>query len=192
MKKIASIVSIGGWNQRLFTPDWVSANVFEMPAGESMNINLNDKQLTMSYSWKNIQFTATDKGIELISIDCTSESTKLIDKVYRHLLEMLPYTPVSAYGYNIILSLTKEEFNKTAVYSHVPFNSFDIYKSASHSFSIFKDGSTRTFEIRPNGSGAEIRCNFHFANNCAFPSEGTIFDIISAELNTFLGYEFSL
>ena len=54
MEKNASIVSVGSWNPRIFTPSWVSANVFAMPEGESMNISLNEKQMNLAYTWKDI------------------------------------------------------------------------------------------------------------------------------------------
>ena len=67
MKLEASIVSLGGWNSRIFTPVWVSENVFAMPEGESMNIALNEQQLSLVYIWKNIQLLLSDTRLELKS-----------------------------------------------------------------------------------------------------------------------------
>lgn len=65
MEITASIVSVGSWNPRIFTPEWVSTNVFSMPEGDTMNIALNEKQMNLTYAWKGIQLLMTDRGIEM-------------------------------------------------------------------------------------------------------------------------------
>ena len=192
MKKIASIISVGSWNPKIFTPEWVSANVFEMPEGDSMDIRLNDRQMTLTYIWKGIMFSMTDKGIELKTEACDKQTLRLMDHIYKHLMDILPYTPITAFGYNLNLSLTQEEYEKTKASRIISMQAFDIYKETSHSFTAIKDRVMRTFEIRQVLSGAEIKCNFHYLNKDLLPIEGTAFDIIVSEFKHFLGYELDL
>ena len=73
MKVEASIVSLGSWNSRIFTPTWVSEKVFAMPEGDSMNVGLNDQQMSLTYLWKNIQLLINDSRIEFKTNQCTKE-----------------------------------------------------------------------------------------------------------------------
>ena len=101
MKVEASIVSVGSWNSRIFTPAWVSANVFAMPNGESMNIALNEQQMTLSYEWNSIQLIMSDTRIEFKSNKQSKETLALMEQCYQRLSELLPYTPVVAVGYSV-------------------------------------------------------------------------------------------
>lgn len=192
MKKVASIISVGSWNPKIFNPEWVSANVFAMPEGETMDIRLNDKQMTLTYIWKDIMFSMTDKGIELKTEKCEAQVLQLMEAIYKHLMEVLQYTPITAFGYNLNLSLTAEEYAKTKISGLVQMQVLDIYKETSHSFTAVKDGVLRTFDIRSIEDGAEIRCNFHYTQKNSLPNEGTVFNIIASEFQHFLGYELDI
>ena len=60
-------------------PTWVSDKVFAMPEGDSMNVGLNDQQMSLTYLWKNIQLLITDSRIEFKTNQCTSEILTLME-----------------------------------------------------------------------------------------------------------------
>ncbi len=191
MEKTASIVSVGSWNPRIFTPNWVSENVYSMPEGDTMNVSLNDKQMNLTYNWKGIQFFITDRGIE-IKADVNSLSIlKEMERIYKHLSDILSYTPVSAVGYNLNILLSKEEFEKSNIGGLLFPNDINIYTCNSQTFAANKDGAIRSFDVRRTKDGAEIKCNFHYANPQDIPSDSSIFEIAISELKHFLGYELS-
>lgn len=191
MKKTASIVSLGGWNPRIFTPDWVSVNVFSMPEGDSMNVSINEKQMNLTYTWKDIQLSITDRGVEMKANAESHDTLKEMEGIYNHLSEILPYTPVSAVGYNFSVVLTKEEFGKTDIAGISVPKDIDIYTCNSQTFVANKDGAIRSFDIRRKNDGVEIRCNFHYNMPQSNMADSSIFDIIILELKHFLGYELS-
>ena len=191
MKIEASIVSVGSWNSRIFTPAWVSANVFAMPDGESMNIALNEQQMTLSYEWKNIQLQLSDTRIEFKCNQCRKETLALMEQCYQHLSELLPYTPVTAVGYNLNITLTLDEFKKTVVSESLVQSNIDIYINGTQTFSAVKDGAVRSFVVQQNTDNAEIRANFHYPQPKLIPAVGTAFGVIESEMKHFLGYEFS-
>jgi len=189
MEITASIVSVGSWNPRIFTPEWVSTNVFSMPEGDTMDIALNEKQMNLTYAWNGINLLMTDRGIEMKSDAKSKDVLIKMEKIYKHLYEVLPYTPITAVGYNLNLTFAKEEFDKTKIAEIIKPQSLDIYSSNSQTFSAIKDGAIRSFDVRTSGGSAEIRCNFHFAPPQKEQNGTSVFDIIITEFSKFLGYE---
>lgn len=188
----ASIISLGSWNPRIFTPEWVSTNVFSMPEGDTMNIAINEKQMNLTYEWKGIQLIMTDRGIEMKTNESSFAVLNKMEIIYQHLSEVLPYTPITAVGYNLNLTLSKDEFEKTKVAEIIKPQTVDIYKSNSQTFSVLKDGAIRSFDVRTSEDVAEIRCNFHYAAPQKEPHDTSVFKIIINELIHFLGYELTL
>lgn len=192
MKVEASIVSVGSWNSRIFTPAWVSANVFAMPDGESMNIALNEQQMTLSYEWNDIQLLMSDTRIELKSNKRSKETLALMEQCYQRLSELLPFTPVAAVGYNLNLTLTLDEYRQTAVSGVFEQKKIDIYTNGTQTFSAVVDGTVRSFVIQQNTDNAEIRANFHYPQPKLTPAVGTAFGIIESEMKHFIGNEFNI
>lgn len=192
MKVEASIVSVGSWNSRIFTPAWVSANVFAMPDGESMNIALNEQQMTLSYEWNDMQLLMSDTRIELKSNKRSKETLALMEQCYQRLSELLPYTPVAAVGYNLNLTLTLDEYRLTAVSEIFEQQKIDIYTNGTQTFSAVIDGAERSFVVQLNTDNAEIRANFHYPQPKLTPAVGTAFGIIESEMKHFIGNEFNI
>ena len=188
----ASIVSVGSWNPRIFTPDWVSSNVFSMPEGDTMNIAINEKQMNLNYTWKGIQLLMTDRGIEIRTAEKSMDVLFKMEQIYRHLSEVLPYTPISAVGYNLNLTFSKEDFENTKVAGIINPQKVDIYSTNSQTFSALKDGAIRSFDVRTSDNAAEIRCNFHYTTPLKEQNGSSVFEIIINELKHFLGYELTL
>lgn len=192
MKVEASIVSVGSWNSRILTPAWVSANVFAMPNGESMNIALNEQQMTLCYEWNGIQLLMSDTRIEFKSNKQSKETLTLMEQCYQRLSELLPYTPVAAVGYNLNITLTLDEYKQTVVSGILEQKNIDIYTNGTQTFSAVKDGAVRSFVVQLNADNAEIRANFHYPQPKLTPAVGTTFGIIESELKYFIGNEFSI
>ena len=192
MKVEASIVSVGSWNSRIFTPAWVSANVFAMPDGESMNIALNEQQMTLSYEWNDIQLLMSDTRIEFKSNKRSKETFALMEQCYQRLSELLPFTPVVAVGYNLNLTLALDEYRQTEVSRLLEQKKIDIYTNGTQTFSAVKDDAVRSFVVQLNADSAEIRANFHYRKPKLTPAVGTAFDLIESEMKHFVGHEFSI
>lgn len=94
-----TIVIAGGWNAQIFTPDWVGEEI--------LGINEFDFQLifqgntfSSSFTTPEIIFTPTNNQI-FCGVRNSNESTLAkAESSLVKILEMLPYTPVSAVGIN--------------------------------------------------------------------------------------------
>lgn len=192
MKTEASIVSIGNWNARIFTPNWVSENIFVMSDGDTMDMGLNEQpQLTLTYIWNKIQLLTSDSRIEFKTNQCTTDTLGQMEQCYLRLAELLPHTPVSAVGFNLNLHLTQEEFQNTKVGKEVKPQSIGDYIGDTLIFKAEKEGAIRSFSISQNNEGGDIRINFHYTDPKHLPAIGTGFEQIASELKDFLGYEFN-
>lgn len=154
-----------------------------------MDVSLNDRQMNLIFNWKGIQLAVTDRGLEIKSDADSLDRLKKIEGIYRHLADILPYTPISAVGYNLNVSLSKEELGKSNIAGMVIPSDIDGYKCNSQTFTAIKDGAVRSFDIRKTEGGAEIRCNFHYVKPQDISPDCPIFEIIIRELKHFLGYE---
>lgn len=192
MKVEASIVSLGSWNSRIFTPTWVSDKVFAMPEGESMNVGLNEQQLYLTYVWKNIQLLITDNRIELKTDHCTVEILTLMEQCYLRMSECLPYTPVTAVGFNLNLHLSKEEFQHTTASKLQSPQPIGDYSCNTLTYSANKDNAARSFVIQQTANGGDIRVNFHYPRPNQLPAVGTSFELMASEMKQFLGYEYRI
>lgn len=192
MKVEASIVSLGSWNSRIFTPTWVSDKVFVMPEGESMDVGLDNQHMSLTYIWKNIQFLISDSRIEFKTNQCTSEILTLMEQCYLRLSEFLPYTPVTAVGFNLNFYLTKDEFQQTVVGKLQRPQPIGDFNCNILTFNANKDNANRSVAILQTAEGGEIRVNFHYPRPNQLPAVGTSFELIASEMKQFLGYEYSI
>ncbi len=192
MKAEAIIVSVGSWNSRIFTPAWVAEYVFDMPKGETMNIALDEQQLSLTYIWNGIQFLMTNNRVILKTDSCSKEKLCFMEKCYQRLSDTLSYTPISAVGFNVNLYLTQEEFCETEVYGIIQHQSIANYVNSSQTFSAMIEKVIRNFTIRTSKNGVEIVANFHYQDfSTTYVYEG-VFEIINSELKKFLGNDFAM
>lgn len=189
MDKNASIVSIGGWNSHIFTPQWVAANVFNVSEGTSMELKLDEKQMTLSYKSGDIEFSATEIGVEFKTQKVTVENCYKLEKCYQRLVELLPYTPIRAFGYNFNLVFTFEDFRKTELAHFVERKDIGAgYNTSSFSFTVSKEKSLRSINVNFQDNKVEVVCNFQYNRITDIP-EDSIFDCMKEELKQILGYD---
>ncbi len=185
----ASIVSIGGWNSHIFTPKWVAANVFNVSEGTSMELKLDEKQMTLSYKSGDIEFSATEIGVEFKTQNVTVENCHKLEKCYQHLVELLPYTPIRAFGYNYNLVFSIDDFLKTKLAQFVERKDIGAgYNTSSFSFTASKEKSLRSVNVNFQDNKAEVVCNFQYNHIIDIP-EDSVFDCMKEELKQILGYD---
>ncbi len=185
MELKASIVSIGGWNSRIFTPQWVSANVFNAKNGESIEIQLDEQQLMLSYKRNDIQFATTDVGVEFSTKNATIENCRIIESYYRNLISILPFTPVRAFGYNYNVVLTKDEFEQTKLAKIVSYASFGMYHTSSQSYSENVENGVKNIIVNFVKDKVEVVYNYHITDCGVLPIDD-LFVIIKKELDNIL------
>lgn len=183
----ASIVSIGGWNSRIFTPQWVATNVFGINDGTTMELKLDERQMTLLYKSGDIEFSATEIGVEFKTHNTTVDNCRKLERCYQHLVELLPYTPIRAFGYNYNLIFLINDFQNTRLAQFVERKDIGAdYKSTSFSFTVSKGKALRSVNVNFQDDKVEVVCNFQYNKITDIP-EVSVFDCIKDELKHILG-----
>lgn len=188
MEIIASIVSVGNWNPAIFTPQWVMDNVFRLPEGESIQVNLNEKLMTLTFFWDDIAFSVTDSRLEFKTNKVGAERLVAMDTLFRNLSEMLPYTPITALGYNYNLIGTPEEIASLLPWSLGSFPQMNDYDLSSTVFSTAIGEGQSNINIRCGKEKFEIACNLQYMQLGSLPQDTLPFSIIKTEIQKLFGY----
>lgn len=188
MEKIASIVSVGNWNPAIFTPQWVMDNVFRLPEGESIQVNLNEKLMSLTFFWDDIAFSVTDNRLEFKTNKVVAERLEAMDSLFRYLAEMLPYTPITALGYNYNLIGTEEEVSNMLPWPMDKFPQINGYELSSSVFSTSIGDGQSNINIRCGKEKCEIACNLQYLQLRSLPQDTLPFNIIKTEIKKIFGY----
>ena len=111
MKEVASIniVCLGNWNKRIFTPNWVSANLFKLDENVQFQGVLNPEEMEFGFTNKDVLLLPKDNILE-IKLDKINEESKAFGGVLlNRILTLLPHTPIKAIGVNIRYAFGKTE-----------------------------------------------------------------------------------
>lgn len=189
MDKLASIVSVGGWNTKLFIPNWVGENVFCSPTGQKIDVQIDQRQMTVSFKSGDNIFASTERGIEFRTTNLSPDNLSELDKMHKHLNDILAYTPIVAFGYNIHLIMSIEEYKSTRISAVVPETSIDGLVTSSHVFSNNDSNVSKSINVLFRKDGKiEIATNYQYSKIEDLPTDGTVFDIMKENINTIIGY----
>jgi len=94
-----TVVVVGQWNQRIFTPDWVGRNVFH--ADEIIaEIAFNPGSFAFRYSHDDLTFEASQSRIAVGFTDISDATLIRAENAVCGILNSLPHTPISGVGIN--------------------------------------------------------------------------------------------
>lgn len=96
------ITVYGRWNKRIFTPEWVSTNLFHLKKGTQIKGLVNPVEFELGYKHEGIWILPTANSLE-IKIENTKniDALKKAPKILYEILSLLPHTPVKAIILNI-------------------------------------------------------------------------------------------
>ena len=194
MKKSASIVCIGNWNTKIFTPQWVLSKLYSIPEGETMNMNINKDNLNLSFIWKDFSFFPTEKSVEIKMSNVDQSVLNQAEILFAKLIDYLPHTPIEAFGYNIRIDFNKEEFLATRLKDFTNINIIDKYNTTSISVqSLEKQDYSKTILIEFKEDSVGVTFNIEFKNILlAKPDEYRKYDMLNKEVLKVLGDEYGI
>lgn len=106
----ATYVVVGAWNLAILNPRWIASEILKLPEGTQFPIEM---AIGPSISLKaNISDLFIVPGSDRIIVNPSKEDKalfKLADKVVNDLYATLPYTPITAIGYNFVYELEEDE-----------------------------------------------------------------------------------
>jgi hypothetical protein len=99
-----SVTIVGQWNTAIFTPNAVARNIFELPAGDPVTVEVALDAVSpyrIKCSKYPLVFMARRERIEIEASDCKESTLEQSMKLASKSLSWLGNTPVEAAGFNI-------------------------------------------------------------------------------------------
>lgn len=95
-----TLVVVGAWNTRIFTPEWVGRALFE--SGElTTEVGFTPGQSILRYTHEGVIVIPRDERVIVGVKETGAEPLRRAEDVVLRLLTMLPHTPVTAFGVNL-------------------------------------------------------------------------------------------
>jgi hypothetical protein len=99
--KSITILCVGNWNKKIFTPNWVSSNIFHLPPDAPYEGTVNPNEYEFGYKHNNLTLIPKDTAVEIKLEKFDKETNDLASKVLIEIIELLPHTPLKGVGVNI-------------------------------------------------------------------------------------------
>lgn len=110
VKGLNTLLIIGSWNSSIFTPEWVTRYLLD---GEELKVEFPVLSSSTSLRFSTSKLVFFIEGNKLIIKEATSETEeehlRLIEEIGRKIIQMLPHTPISAFGINFAFELELNE-----------------------------------------------------------------------------------
>ncbi len=106
-----NIILLGQWNTHIFNPDWVKTNLLGLPKGESFDIEILFPTSTHRIIYKSIYLSISPERITLGLNEVSDDSMGMVENIGIKILKLLPHTPITARGVNIVYQEEKPKGN---------------------------------------------------------------------------------
>lgn len=156
----ANIVCVGSWNTKIFTPEWLAGNIFQIENIEGL---LNNQEMDFAFRDKNRDITIFPKSTSLEITLAKFEESKLTDLVLilNRILSLLPHTPIKGIGFNLNYEIGEKPvpawISTLSKKSQIIPNGIQI-----SNFSLRKNYENYILNININEITKVINFNFHY------------------------------
>jgi hypothetical protein len=104
-----SIVILGSWNPRIFTPAWIKTNLFGLDTNQEIEGMINFEDMDFGFQHNGILLFPRTNLIEIKFDGFDNSKGVQASSIVIKILELLPQTPIKALGINIRYSLNKSD-----------------------------------------------------------------------------------
>lgn len=186
MNKTASIVCLGKWNTKVFTPILVSNNIFVIPKGGPIDILFDNKTTLVSYKSNDIIFAPTDALIEFRSDKFDPVTLEKMNGYFCNLLQLFSNTPISVYGFNLKITLTENELQNNAIIDYYNKSIIDGFSTSSLNLTKKVNNCLHGIVVQKNEQSYTITFNHQYEYSQTNKPEQNIFKNIEEEMNLLL------
>ncbi len=97
-----SIISVGGWNTQIFSPDWLKNNLCETEECEfEIAVPLNNPAALPRLSFEDVHIFVNPSRLEIRPQSQSIEQFKKCAALLKRILQILNHTPVNSFGVNL-------------------------------------------------------------------------------------------
>lgn len=160
--KTSNIVILGFWNKKIFTPDWVLKNIYEISDDTEVKIAFNLEEQKCLYEYDDVRFVPDDNRIQIVPLVISEENLDKVNTFLIRLLKLLPHSPIKGIGFNFhyhIIDDISQLIEKTQEFANLKFNldSLDLIK-----FKIKNKNYVTNLFLDNLSGNKEIKFNFHY------------------------------
>jgi len=104
-----SIIILGSWNPRIFTPAWIKTNLLGLKETAELQGLINFNDLDFAFRHDGITLVPKYSSVEITVDNFDEKSGCRAAEILIKMLELLPQTPIKAMGVNIRFEIGKKE-----------------------------------------------------------------------------------
>lgn len=166
----ASIVMVGVWNVKIFTPEWIIDNLLELSINEGVEVSIDKRNLNLRFKYKDFHFFPNDRSFEIATDKINEENLLYINKKSLRLLSLLPHTPGLKVGINF----------KKSIDSQLPKLKLGEFKKEGFSLNEIKltknigEGILNVIYSNEANSKDIVTLNFHFTDIKKFSTKSIV------------------
>ncbi len=166
-----SIVCLGSWNKKLFTPQWISQNLYDSPhSNKLIEGTINPVELEFTFRLNNVSLIPKEKSIELLVHENSEDAINYANKLFVKIITLLPHTPIVGLGFNIQYAIDDSTnlplWNYLLKLNHRFEDFMTEQVRVSRPFGHYSLRIITTFSVNPN-----IIFNFAYNSNSTMPNQ---------------------
>lgn len=164
-----SLVIVGEWNKRIFSPNWIKAQLLDLAPEAKIEVNVNLENLDVTYSHEGVSLNVRDSVLELTTDSYNPKRGKQIGVVCNKIIHLFPQTPVRALGVNVRFELTDEIIQTNRLVKafrdswDTKINGFLPYEQKYSLVSNSKEYDTNLIYTHYQDENGSLNVNFHYA-----------------------------
>ena len=162
-----SVMIAGSWNQAILTPGGIAKEIFSIPEGERINVEIDiDGLEPPRITHDDLRIRVYKRRLVVEPLIYNLETLSKAIEIAKESLDLLPKTPVNAAGVNIKCKYTDPDsgfmqFFNTNIEDILSDSNYEIKKQSFTKQIIYKNGVIN-LGIENEGEECQISCNFHF------------------------------
>ncbi len=165
-----SLVLLGIWNPAILNPGWLAQRVHDVPVGEQVQVQVEQvlmgaAQSPPSFTVSGIKYTPARNRLEIRPTAITQENITLAQRAAVRLLNLLPHTPIAAFGQNFEFVENHPTPEQLAIFEA----GNDLAERCDFEFETVRTQLTssiqfenRVLNLQRSNQGGQLNLNFNF------------------------------
>lgn len=160
-----SLIIVGNWNRNIFTPEWVSKNIYDT---DQVQVEFPFNVIgPMRFEHQKIRLIPASNRLLFVALDDSVETLERMESMASKIGGLLPHTPVTAFGMNFGFSETiGNNISLLSIFSISDNEKLGEFgaeiKTCQIARKIIIDGNTLNFSISKDTVDFVFDFNFHF------------------------------
>ncbi len=175
--QIPTLVVTGAWNPAIFQVGWILDHLFEVERGTKVQIaqvvrNTNDGPQTIYY-YEQLGIHVSDRRLEIFVNSEGAELAARAEGMAARVFEVLPHTPVSAFGTNFVFIEPQPSdavIDKLKTHERLEQESFKL--KAQRVLSTFGIDVNTDLNFSRVIDGDSVRFDFNYSTGCGTAANG--------------------